>query len=294
MGKGEDLDAQLTNNLTPSGRPAISSYFESIIVRTPQFAYIRHPDRSEELYDIGTDPRELSNKASDPAYASTKASLAAQVETYAAAHSLFLSHHDGEKIIGTSGRNVLSGGHKVRLVGLGGDDLYVVHNSGVVVAEAPGGGGDTVVTLKPYTLPANVENLIVPEHAGGVTVHGNGLNNYISVKSHNVKVHDGKGLDTVVPGPGTRIVLQPGDNALDVITGRAKIDLNRFGATQECSFDKGVLTVNGEKVAKITVAFVLARDVVNGCGLSSAATTAASPATQSLSSESAAVDDVDD
>ena len=65
--KAKTLTPQLTNNLTPSGRPAISSYFESIIVRTREFAYIRHPDASEELYDIGNDPRELSNKASEAA-----------------------------------------------------------------------------------------------------------------------------------------------------------------------------------------------------------------------------------
>ncbi|QLH38025.1 MAG: sulfatase-like hydrolase/transferase [Defluviicoccus sp.] len=66
------LTPQLANNFTPSGRPAISSYLESITVRSGNFAYIRHPDASEELYNLANDPRELSNKASDPTYASKK------------------------------------------------------------------------------------------------------------------------------------------------------------------------------------------------------------------------------
>lgn len=285
------LTPQLANNFTPSGRPAISSYLESITVRSGNFAYIRHPDASEELYNLANDPRELSNKASDPTYASKKAQLAKQVESYATKHSLFLSHRDGETIVGTSGRNVLSGGHKVTLVGLAGDDLYIVHNSDVVVTEAPGGGVDAIMTQKSYTLPANVENLIVPEHAAGITVHGNDLNNYISVSSVSVVVYDGGGLDTIVPGNGTRIVLQPNDNALDVITKTAKLDLSLFGTEQTCSFAGGVLTVNSEPVAKITAPFALNRDVANGCGLSTVASASKTP---SLNSEQALSESVND
>jgi arylsulfatase A-like enzyme len=267
--KSTTLMPQLIDPTSNTSGPAISSMLDSILVRDSKSAYIRHPDGSEELYDMVNDRRQLTNKASDPAFASTKAGLAQQVESYAAAHSLFLSHRDGERIVGSAGRNVLSGGHKVTLVGGSGDDLYIVHNANVVVDERSGGGVDTVVALVAYTLPANLENLMVPERAGPITVRGNALSNYISVQSVNVTIYDGKGLDTIQLGSGTRVVLEAADNALDVISTFAvgqKIDLSLFGSRQTCSFDQGILRVNGEQVGRISGDFQLTRDVVCGCG----------------------------
>jgi hypothetical protein len=157
----------------------------------------------------------------------------------------------------------------VTLAGGSGDDLYIVHNASVVVDERSGGGVDTVVALVAYTLPANLENLMVPERAGPITVRGNALSNYISVQSVNVTIYDGKGLDTIQLGSGTRVVLEAADNALDVISTFAvgqKIDLSLFGSSQTCSFDQGILRVNGEQVGRISGDFQLARDVVCGCG----------------------------
>ncbi len=45
-------------------------------VRDDRYRYIRHADRSEELYDLETDPNEWKNLAADPAFAGTKRRLA--------------------------------------------------------------------------------------------------------------------------------------------------------------------------------------------------------------------------
>ena len=57
------------------------------------------------------------------------------------------------------------------LVGLGGDDLYYVNNTGDVVTEAANGGSDTVVATVNYTLPANVE---APMYMSGSGLTGTG------------------------------------------------------------------------------------------------------------------------
>src|SRR5262245_66468582 len=58
------------------------------------------------------------------------------------------------------------------LVGLGGDDVYYVHDAGDVVIEAPNGGYDTLAARVDYTLPANVEALYML--GSGLTGTGSG------------------------------------------------------------------------------------------------------------------------
>jgi len=61
------------------------------------------------------------------------------------------------------------------LVGLGGDDVYVVGAAGTTVTEAAGGGSDVVVAEVDFTLPGEIELLIV--RGTGLTGTGNGGNN---------------------------------------------------------------------------------------------------------------------
>jgi uncharacterized repeat protein (TIGR01451 family) len=57
--------------------------------------------------------------------------------------------------------SLLSSGGPNTLVGLFGDDLYYVNNSGDTVTESGGAGYDTVVATVGYTLPTNVEAIYV-------------------------------------------------------------------------------------------------------------------------------------
>ena len=56
---------------------------------------------------------------------------------------------------------LLSAGGANTLIGLGGDDLYYVNDTGDTVTETAGDGYDTVVATVNYTMPANVEALYV-------------------------------------------------------------------------------------------------------------------------------------
>ena len=81
----------------------------------------------------------------------------------------------GSGLTGTGSGNadtLLSSGGPNTLVGLGGDDLYVIGNSADVVTEDAGGGSDTVLATANYTLPANVEALYMI--GSGLTGTGSG------------------------------------------------------------------------------------------------------------------------
>jgi len=48
--------------------------------RTRDWAYMRYNDKSEELYDMRTDPGQITNLVNDAAYASTLKRLAAELD----------------------------------------------------------------------------------------------------------------------------------------------------------------------------------------------------------------------
>jgi hypothetical protein len=68
--------------------------------------------------------------------------------------------------------NLLSSGGANIMVGLAGDDLYYVNNSGDTVTESGGAGYDIVVAGADYVLPANVEALYMT--GAGLTGTGSG------------------------------------------------------------------------------------------------------------------------
>ena len=84
------------------------------------------------------------------------------------------------------------------LIGLGGNDTYVVDHLGVTITEAIGAGADTVETsLTSYTLGANLDNLTYTgiQAFSGV---GNTLTNSITGGSSNDTLNGGGGADTLI------------------------------------------------------------------------------------------------
>jgi Ca2+-binding RTX toxin-like protein len=88
------------------------------------------------------------------------------------------------------------------LIGLGGNDTYIV-TEGDLVVEAAGGGTDTVQSAFSYTLGAELENLTLTGNADGVNGTGNALNNVISGNSGDNILIGGAGGDTFNLGSGT-------------------------------------------------------------------------------------------
>jgi beta-glucanase (GH16 family) len=125
----------------------------------------------------------------------------------------------------------------VTLVGGAGDNTYLVANATDVVVQQPGGINTIESWAHAYTLPANVQNLII-EQAGGATAIGNALDNRLTgasgndslagVGGNNVLIGGG-GADTMSGGPGNNLfVFGPADHnaaITDFAVGRDHLDL---------------------------------------------------------------------
>ncbi|RTM05627.1 MAG: glycosyl hydrolase family protein, partial [Bradyrhizobiaceae bacterium] len=136
------------------------------------------------------------------------------------------------EIDGNAGANVLDdGGGAGMLIGLGGNDTYVVRNAGTTVVEAAGGGNDTIkTTLNFYALAANFENLtfigsdpyygignsgnnVLTGGLGAGTLDGGGGNDtFVVFNTNTTLIANGGGNQTVVAN--TNFVLPNGFNTL--------------------------------------------------------------------------------
>jgi len=105
-----------------------------------------------------------------------------------------------EKLVGTNGHDAIAGSGGDTLEGGAGHDTYTVL-AGDVVVEAAGKGTDTVRTwLGSYTLPDNVENLVITG-ASWTVATGNGLANRITGNAF-ANTLDGRGGDDYLTGGG--------------------------------------------------------------------------------------------
>ncbi len=103
---------------------------------------------------------------------------------------------------GGAGNDVLDGGGGVdTLRGGAGDDIYIVNSGAVRIQEAFDDGIDTVRTSVSYTLPPNVEKLVV---VGNLFVHGigNELDNVMTGSAFANQLDGGGGNDILDGGAG--------------------------------------------------------------------------------------------
>jgi Ca2+-binding RTX toxin-like protein len=140
-----------------------------------------------------------------------------------------------DTLLGLDGNDTLDGGRGCDLMkGGNGDDTYLVDNSGDLVVGTETGGIDTVKSSIGYTLPRNVENLIL---MGSKAINGTGNvgNNVLTGNSANNRLSGGLGNDTLNGGLGN-----------DILTGGA--GLNVF------LFDAKLFTNNIDKIMDFAVA----------------------------------------
>jgi len=105
-------------------------------------------------------------------------------------------------LYGGDGNDTLNGGLGIdRLEGGNGNDIYIVGDSGDRVIESSNSGIDTIQSTKSFTIPANVENLIL---IGNFNTNGagNSLDNVITGNSLNNNLRGGGGNDTLNGGIG--------------------------------------------------------------------------------------------
>ena len=126
-------------------------------------------------------------------------------------------------IIGGQQGDTLNGAGGIdTLIGLGGDDLYIVNLAGDVVIETdgPGAGNDTVNSTVTYTLGDNVENLTLLG-TGAISALGNALNNVLTGNAGNNTLDGRSGMDVMIGlgGNDTYIVDSLGDTIIEALGG---------------------------------------------------------------------------
>ena len=120
-------------------------------------------------------------------------------------------------LVGTVDADTLdaTAGTDSTLIGLAGNDIYIVDSVNDIVVEDPGAGVDRVQSSVSYALTPNVENLIL---TGSASINGTGneLSNSLTGNDGNNVLDGGLGGDTMAGGNGNDTYIV--DNALDVVT----------------------------------------------------------------------------
>ena len=111
-----------------------------------------------------------------------------------------------QSLVGNNGNNVIDGGvGRDAMTGRGGNDTYLVDNLGDRIAEAVGGGRDTVLTRASYALAAGQEvealQLLTVTGTARLNLNGNEFAQSV-VGNAGANVLDGKGGADVLTGRG--------------------------------------------------------------------------------------------
>jgi Ca2+-binding RTX toxin-like protein len=149
-----------------------------------------------------------------------------------------------DTLSGLEGDDLLDGGTgSDAMAGGPGSDSYVVDSAGDVVTEAANAGHDSVTASLSYTLPLNVEDLVLTGSAANGT--GNALDNRITGNAAG-NVLDGKaGRDTMIGGAGNDTYVV--DNTGDIVTENANegTDLVQSSVTYTLAATLENLTLTG-------------------------------------------------
>ncbi|WP_269321412.1 putative Ig domain-containing protein [Paracidovorax avenae] len=107
-----------------------------------------------------------------------------------------------DTLTGTSGNDTIDGlAGADTMSGLAGDDTYIVDNTGDKVVESANAGTDTVMSSVTYTLPSNVENIVLTG-SGTINATGNALDNRLTGNAGANVLTGGAGADYLDGGAG--------------------------------------------------------------------------------------------
>lgn len=129
----------------------------------------------------------------------------------------YIIGNDGNNTIaGGAGNDVINGGAgNDSLVGGLGNDQYYIDSYGDVVVELANEGNDRVYSYVGYTLPTNVENLVLLG-SDSIVAYGNSLVNNLRGNSGDNTLDGGTGADVMAGGAGNDTYYV--DNVSDTVT----------------------------------------------------------------------------
>jgi Ca2+-binding RTX toxin-like protein len=115
--------------------------------------------------------------------------------------NLIIGHSGDNVLMGLDGNDTLNGaGGNDSFIGGSGDDIYFVDSISDIVVEANVVGRDRIYSRVAYNLVDNVEELVLDDVAGAVSISGNALDNYIAGNTSANKLTGGSGNDTLIGG----------------------------------------------------------------------------------------------
>ncbi|NOS81873.1 MAG: hypothetical protein HOP32_09875, partial [Nitrospira sp.] len=200
-----------------------------------------------DVYVIGAGDTvvEGANAGTDTVLSDVTTTLSANVELLALTGTTAINgtgNNLANGITGNVAANQLDGGTGADvLAGLGGDDTYVVDNTGDLVFELANNGIDQVQSSVTVTLSANVENLIMTGAAAingtgntlGNILTGNNATNVLSGANGNDTLRGGAGNDTVIGGSGNDTFVFGRGDGQDVVQ-------DNSGAADKILYDASV------------------------------------------------------
>jgi Ca2+-binding RTX toxin-like protein len=131
-----------------------------------------------------------------------------------------------DTLVGGDGEDTLNGGAgNDEMHGGAGNDLYYVGSALDTIVESAGEGADTVSASVAFTLPGNVEHLLLTG-ARSLAGVGNSLANKLTGNAGGNLLRGGGGNDTLNGGAGGDTLVGGGGN--DTINGGAGLDVFRF------------------------------------------------------------------
>ena len=172
---------------------------------------------------------EHANEGTDSIFTSVNYMLPANVEVLVMQGTGYLQGYgnsDDNTLYGNSGDNLLNGGDGAdTMIGGDGDDTYFVDNAADVVYELPGQGIDSVFSTVSYTLPNNVEALVL-QGSANLAATGNAQNNSVFGNSGDNVIDGGGGADQLTGNSGNdTFVFHAGEANGDTV-----VDFNGNGA----------------------------------------------------------------
>jgi Ca2+-binding RTX toxin-like protein len=170
-----------------------STYIEAFDVNGNSLGFVMNSETGQEFFGLAvSNGQALIAGISFYINSSEPAGFAIDNLTFGAASS----------ISAFGGDDWIDGGLNAdRMIGGGGNDTYIVDNSGDIVQENANEGIDTVRTSVAYTLAANVENIILTG-SSNLSLNGNYLNNVLTGNAGNNVLNGGGGDDRFIGGAG--------------------------------------------------------------------------------------------